>query len=407
MTHGETHSRAGVSDSGGFGGTQEAQGASDFDGAPDAQGASSSAGTPDVQGACSEGQGGLPDEGPRSFAASAFDALHPTVAVAYAAIALVLTMAAFQPVLVAFALASAVCLGACLRGGRQVARAALWQVPMLVLVALANPLFSPMGSTELFRIGVRAVYLESFAYGLCMGALLMAVMVEFSNAACVLTSDKVTGVLGNRLPTVALMTSMCMRLIPRFVRQGREISAVQGACTAARRSVSYACASELPHAEAGESPTAGAHQRAQRARANEAVGESVPRAPRSAAPRPTAASGKAARLREGARVASALVGWGMEDSLETADAMRSRGWASGRTRTTYRRQRFARADALALAVVLGLGAACAACAWAATSQYRFYPSLSTPTLWWGYVPYALYFFLPCLVVLGDRLRWMR
>ncbi|WP_253904626.1 energy-coupling factor transporter transmembrane component T [Adlercreutzia sp. ZJ473] len=332
MAHGETHSRAGASDSGDFGGTQ------------------------DAQGACREGQGDLPDEGPRSFAASAFDALHPVVAVAYAAIALVLTMAAFQPVLVALALASAVCLGVCLRGGCQVARAALWQVPMLVLVALANPLFSPMGSTELFRIGVRAVYFESFAYGLCMGALLMAVMVEFANAACVLTSDKVTGVLGNRLPTVALMTSMCMRLIPRFVRQGREISAVQGACTAARQTISF---------------------------------------------------GKAARLREGARVASALVGWGMENSLETADAMRSRGWASGRTRTTYRRQRFARADALALAVVLGLGAACAACAWAATSQYRFYPSLSTLTLWWGYVPYALYFFLPCLVVLGDRLRWMR
>ncbi|WP_206214754.1 MULTISPECIES: energy-coupling factor transporter transmembrane protein EcfT [unclassified Adlercreutzia] len=370
MAHGETHSRAGAGDPGG---------------------------ARDAQGACREGQKGLPGEGPRSFAAGAFDALHPAVAVAYAAIALVLTMAAFQPVLVALALAAAICLGVCLRGGRQVACAALWQVPMLVLVALANPLFAPMGSTELFRIGVRAVYLESFAYGLCMGALLVAVMVEFANAACVLTSDKVTGVLGNRLPTVALMTSMCMRLIPRFVRQGREISAVQKACTAARRNVARTSANGLAHAEASESAAACASQRA-----SEAAGARALRASRP----PIAPSG-AGRLREGVRVASALVGWGMEDSLETADAMRSRGWASGRARTTYRRQRFSRADALALAVVLGLGAVCAACAWTAASQYRFYPSLSTLTLWWGYVPYALYFFLPCLVILGDRLRWMR
>ena len=298
----------------------------------------------------------------------AFDALHPAVLVVYALAALVLTMAAFQPVIVGLALASALWLRGCLQGWRTVVRAVRWQVPLVVLVAVANPLFSSVGSTELFRIGTHAVYAESFAYGLCMGALLVAVMTQIACASCVLTSDKIMTVMGNRLPTVSLMLSMALRLVPRFVRQGREIASVQDACTAARRDGE-------PH---------GAHLR-----------------PRGSS------QGAKARLAELSRLASVLMGWSMEDSLETADAMRARGWSSTQRRTSYQRWRFGRVDALALAVVLGLGVLCAVLAQVAVTSYRFYPSMSALTLWWGYVPLALFFVLPLLVVLGDHLTWMR
>lgn len=101
------------------------------------------------------------------------------------------------------------------------------------------------------------------------------------------------------------------------------------------------------------------------------------------------------------------MGWSMEDSLEMADAMRSRGWASGARRTTYRRWRFTLADGVVLGAVLALAALCGVCAFAAVTQFRFYPVLSTLVTWWGYAPYALFFFLPHLVLLGDHLRWMR
>ena len=86
----------------------------------------------------------------------------------------------------------------------------------MLVVAAVNPLFSAMGSTELFRIGLRAVYLESLAYGLCMGMLLVSVVLWFSNASHVLTSDKVMGLFGNVAPVIALMLSMAARLVPRF-----------------------------------------------------------------------------------------------------------------------------------------------------------------------------------------------
>lgn len=294
-----------------------------------------------------------------------FDTVHPLVLVAYVLVALVLTMAAFQPVIVGLALVSALALRVCLQGWRVVARALRWQVLLVVLIAVANPLFASVGSTELFRIGTHAVYLESLAYGLCMGVLLVAVMTQLTCASCVLTSDKIMAVLGNRLPTISLMMSMALRLVPRFTHRGREIALVQDVCTA----------------------SCGAPQHRHRALSCR-----------------VAARERVSRL---ARLTSVLMGWSMEDSLETADAMRARGWSSETRRTFYRRWRFGRADALALAVVLGLGMLCAVLAWAVASSYRFYPTMSALSLWWGYIPLAAFYALPLLVVLGDHLRWTR
>lgn len=369
-----------------------------------------------------------------------FDTVHPLVLVAYVLVALVLTMAAFQPVVVGLALVSALALRVCLQGWRVVARALRWQVLLVVLIAVVNPLFASVGSTELFRIGTHAVYLESFAYGLCMGALLVAVMTQLMCASCVLTSDKIMAVLGNRLPTISLMMSMVLRLVPRFTRRGREIALVQDACTAScgapqqrmrqeaqqgayaqqamergfqraaeRGSVGYRGAErQLAGRSAAEQSLAG-RSAAEQSLAGQPGSEQCaeqPSAPqaRRALSRRVAAREHVSRL---ARLTSVLMGWSMEDSLETADAMRARGWSSETRRTSYRRWRFGRADALALAVVLGLGVLCAALAWAAVSSYRFYPTMSALSLWWGYIPLAAFYALPLFVVLGDHLRWTR
>lgn len=349
-----------------------------------------------------------------------FDTVHPLVIVAYALVALVLTMAAFQPVVVGLALVSALALRVCLQGWRVVARALRWQVLLVALIAVVNPLFASVGSTELFRIGTHAVYLESFAYGLCMGALLVAVMTQLMCASCVLTSDKIMAVLGNRLPTISLMMSMALRLVPRFTRRGREIALVQDACTAscgapqqrarqeaqqgayAQQAVGRALWRAAERGPAGwsaaEQPLAGqpgSEQCAEQPSASQT---------RRALSRRVAAQERVSRL---ARLTSVLMGWSMEDSLETADAMRARGWSSETRRTSYRRWRFGRADALALAVVLGLGMLCAVLAWAVASSYRFYPTMSALSLWWGYIPLAAFYALPLLVVLGDHLRWTR
>lgn len=284
---------------------------------------------------------------------TALDIYHPAVQGCYFAAVLVLGMAAFHPVCIALLLLSGFAYSTYLRGGRATAKSAVWQVPLVLIIAVLNPLFSASGSTELFRIGVRAVYLESLVYGLCMGALLVSVILWFSNASRVLTTDKVMALFGNSTPTVALMLSMAASLVPRFVRRGAEIDAVQRACSGARpRGVREQTASRI-------------------------------------------------------RLTSVLMGWSMEDSLETSDAMRARGWGASPKRTTYRRYHFRTRDAIVLAALALLVVVSAFLVWTACSQFSFYPKLSTLVFWWGYVPYAILLCLPLMLQAGEEIRWMR
>ena len=282
------------------------------------------------------------------------DLIHPAVALVYCGVSLALGMCAMQPVYLALGLAGALLWRACLVGWRRVLRGLVWQVPCALLVAAANAVFVASGSTPLLMVGTRAFYLEALVYGLCQGAMLVLVLVSFANAAEVLTSEKVMSLLGNAAPVVALMLSMTMRLIPRFVSRADESRAAVGACTAAR-------------------------------------GTGHP-------PRRQKTSGAL-------RLSSVLLGWGLEDSLETADAMRARGWGSARRRTTYRRQRFRRTDALLLAAVALLAASSAAAAWTACAGFSFYPRIHGLAPWYSYLPYALYLALPLILHAKEALAW--
>ena len=275
---------------------------------------------------------------------TAFDTAHPAVPALYLGVTLGLTMFSLQPVLIACSLAGAFAYGCCARGPRACLQGLRWQLPVIAIVAVFNPLFSASGSTELFRLGDRAVYLESLCYGCAMGGLFVASVLWFQAAASLLSFDKVMALFGNVLPVITLMISMSMRLIPRFVRQGRMVESVQ------------------------------------------------------AVSRPAGSSAVASRL----RLSSVLMGWSMEDSLETADAMRARGWDAARRRTTYSRFRFTGIDGAAVACLAVGGALCAVLAWAATSQYLFYPTLSRLVVWWGYVPYAAWMFIPAALHLYEE-----
>lgn len=164
-----------------------------------------------------------------------FDRYHPAVALIYCGVLLAFSMAAMHPVYLLATFAGLVAYNAVLRGAKAALSGMLWQAPLVLILAIANPLFVSAGSTELFRIGLHAVYLEALCYGLCQGLMLVNVLLAFSIAARVVSSDKVLCVLGNATPTLALMISMAMRLVPQFVRRGEAIADTQKACPPHRR----------------------------------------------------------------------------------------------------------------------------------------------------------------------------
>lgn len=304
---------------------------------------------------------------------NSFDAFHPAVAAVYFVGVLAFTMAAFHPVYLGVSFVAALAYDVLLRGWRAVARSLIWQLPLVLIVALINPLFSSSGSTVLFRIGYRAVYLESVLYGAGMGVMLVAMIQWFANAACVLTSDKVMALTGRALPTVGLMTVMTMRLAPQFVRRGRAITDVRRACTA----VGYASDEGSSNAETTRRSPVFFHRFAK-----------------------TKASAQ-----EHLRASSVLMMWSMEDSLETADAMRSRGWGAARSRTTYARVRFRARDAAALTVVGALALVTAVFAVSVCEQFSFYPAVTPLQMHEGYVLFAVFMALPFFSELIDRARW--
>lgn len=280
---------------------------------------------------------------PRS---TAFDACHAAVpAMLFAGVA-ALSMLAVHPVLVTLSLSGALAFSLVARGAAVTVRGLAWQLPLLVLVCLLNPFFSASGSTLLLKVGPRSVYLESLAYGATMGALLVATVLWFEDAAAVLTQDRLLALAGRRARSVPLVASMAAQLVPQMLGRARAVRAAARACTAA-------------------------------------------------GPRPPARD-------ELLRTSTMLLSWSLEDSLERADAMRARGWESGSPRTRYRPERFRARDAVAAAGIAALLALGAAGAWAACSSWEFYPRMSGLAPWWCYLPFALLALLPAVAELAAR-----
>ena len=280
-----------------------------------------------------------------------FSTYHPAVAFAFLACAIALSMAALQPVVSALSLAGAFACACVTRGWRHAVRMLGFVAVAVVIVAAANMLFSSNGDTALFRVGGRAFTFEPLAYGLSSGLMLASVLMWFSSFSACIGSDASMALFAGAAPTVALMVSQVMRLVPQFVSRGRDIVAVQTAVSSAAADTKRAAASD--------------------------------------------------RL----RAVSVLAGWGLEDGLVRGDAMRARGYGCGVRRTTYRCYRIRRADAAVIAATIALGCLSAAGELAAMSGFSFYPVLDGFAPWWVYAPYVLFMALPAGLALRERLLW--
>ena len=277
------------------------------------------------------------------------DFLHPAVPTVYLVGVLVISMLFMQPVVVCLSLAGALACSFAARGVRATLQGLIWQLPLVALIALLNPLFSASGSTALCHIGPVAVYLESLVFGACAGAMLVSTVVWLECLAALVAEDGLYTLGASAFPTATLAVSMCARLVPQLTGRAREVDAAERACSAA-----------TPDAKP----------------VTQAVGTST-----------------------------ALMSWALEDSLVRADSMRARGWGACERRSTFRPRRFALRDAACLALTLVILVGAGFLAWVAWSQWTFYPTMPAPVVWWGYLPIAVLFLLPACVLLIGRALW--
>lgn len=209
-----------------------------------------------------------------------FSGFHPVNNFLYFGLVLLFSMFFMHPACLAISLAGALAYMIYLDGRKGLRFALTLVMPMMLMAALINPAFNHEGATLLAYLpGGNPLTLESMVYGAAAASMLAAVAVWFSCYSRVMTSDKFVYLFGRIIPSMSLVLSMTLRLIPRLKIQLGTISAGQ-----------------------------------------RALG------------RESSSMGLLKRTASAIAQFSILVTWALENAIETADSMKSRGYGlPGRT----------------------------------------------------------------------------
>lgn len=286
-----------------------------------------------------------------------FDRCHPAVNFLYFALVLGFTMFLMHPVSLAVSIVSAAVYAVQLNGAGAVKRSMKCLLPMALLAAVVNPAFNHAGVTIIMYLpGGNPLTLESILYGLAASGMLLAALLWFSCVTAVLTTDKFVYLFGRIAPALGLVLSMTVRFVPRFAARFRE-------ARAARRCLA-----------------------------------------------PAGQEGLIARLRELAAVLSAMVSWSMENAMDTADSMKSRGWGLP-GRTAYTVYRLTDRDR-GLLLWLGLaGVFLLSCAASGAMDWRYYPtvrgSLTGVLPVSGQIVYLALCLTPVILNGWETVQWKR
>ncbi|MBQ8184273.1 MAG: energy-coupling factor transporter transmembrane protein EcfT [Lachnospiraceae bacterium] len=228
---------------------------------------------------------------------------------------------------------------------------------LFAALSLVNPLFSPYGDTVLFvYLGDRPYTLEALSYGMVLAAMFVTVLTWFATYNQVMTSDKFLYCFGRLAPSVSLLLTMALRMVPLFQKRSEQIRG-----------------------------------------ARKCIGKSIE-------------SGSTYEKAEhGMVIVSALTSWALEGGIVMADSMRSRGLGSGK-RTSFSIYRMEARDKRLLCGMAVLLLAVFVCAVCGGMKASYIPQLEIAgenqiETWIGVVCYFLFLSIPTAMNLMEELTW--
>lgn len=283
----------------------------------------------------------------------AFSGLHPAVNLAFFLAALSMTMLVQHPVYLLISFGSGCAYLLYLQGRKGFLRQVGYLVPILVLMAVMNPVFNHEGVTVLWYLpNDNPVTLEAICFGLTSAVMMGASIVWFNCCNTVFTSDKIIYLFGRVIPALSLMISMTLRFVPRFK------NFLQGVLRT---------------------------QRAMHKPEN-----------------------KKEQLQQALSAFSATVSWAMEQSIVSADSMKSRGYGIG-GRTAFSIYRFEKRDGVALGFLALLFIGASAPHLNGLMGWTYYPSLNGqlfgPVQVLAYLCYSGMCSLPLMIDLLEDRKW--
>ena len=147
-----------------------------------------------------------------------FSGYHPLINFTYFVIVIGLSMFYMHPVFLALSLIGSVSYSIYLKGRKTVKVFLFGMLPVCLLAAAANPLFSHAGATMLFYLkDGNPVTLESIVYGLASGLMLAGVISWFSVFHEVMTSDKFMYLFGKVVPAFSLLSVPSASSVSEFL----------------------------------------------------------------------------------------------------------------------------------------------------------------------------------------------
>ena len=209
-----------------------------------------------------------------------FSSYHPIINFTYFVLMFVCAMFFMHPVSLLISLACALTYAIYLNGKKAVRFSLMYILPMMLMAAIINPAFNHEGATILTYLpSGNPLTLESILYGLASALILASVITWFSCYNAVMTSDKFVYLFGRIIPALSLVLSMTLRFVPKFKAQLHVVSEAQ-----------------------------------------RCVGRDV------------SDGTMFQRLKNAIIILSIMVTWSLENAIETADSMKSRGYGlPGRT----------------------------------------------------------------------------
>ena len=259
-----------------------------------------------------------------------FDRLHPITAFVYFMLLLLVAMLTMNPVIITICYLASVVFCGMLIGLRKLLSSLAYNIPLMLMIALTNPMFVHKGETILFFLNDNPVTKEAIVYGTFASMMIMSVFYLCRCYTEIMTSDKFIYLFGRVIPKLSLVLSMILAFIPKLKRKYKEIDEAQKALGI------YATESYVD------------------------------------------------KIRSKMRVLSILLTNSLETSVDTADSMRARGYGL-KGRTSYAIYRFTASDFTYLAFSIIFGVTTVVLIMLGTSEFYYYPTISvikgTPTVY--------------------------
>ena len=285
-----------------------------------------------------------------------FKTYHPIVNFVYFVFVIGFSCFFMHPICLVISLVCGFSYSVMLKGKKAIKTNLMYMLPMLLLMAFINPAFNHEGITIIeYLPGGNPLTLESIVYGLAAAAMIICVICHFSCFNEIMTSDKFIWLFGKIIPALSLILSMTLRFVPKFAAQLKVVT------------------------------------NAQRCMGHDVSNGSIIK-----------------RAKRGLNILSIMITWSLENAIETADSMKSRGYGHP-GRTAFSIYKFDKRDKKALTAVLILGLYTLMGSLCGGMYFRYFPSVKAAELSFFEISvFTAYLFLcgiPIIIELWEARRW--